>query len=229
MKRETLDRLLADADRHVETVLITDLESGEQSVVRPIVDEPDAPRYLLEAARDALERDECVTVEHDGRRLFLQPSPNPLRLIIVGAVHIAQPLAAMAAAAAWDVVIVDPREAWATAARFPGVRLVSEWPDTALTSLAPDRRTAVVTLTHDPKLDDPALTVALRSNAFYVGALGSRKTHEARLKRLSETGFDEGELSRIHAPVGLAIGARTPAEVAVSILAEMTQTLRGDD
>jgi xanthine dehydrogenase accessory factor len=147
-------------------------------------------------------------------------------MIVVGAVHIAQPLAAMAALAEYAVTIVDPRQAFATQERFPGVALVGDWPDAALRALAPDARTAVVALTHDPKLDDPALAAALRSPAFYVGALGSRKTHAARIERMRAHGFSDAELTRIHAPVGLDLGARSPAEIAVSILAEVTQRLR---
>ena len=217
MKRATLDRLLADWHAQRPVVLATDLASGEQRVLEPAASE---------AARDALRRDVCVHSEEGGRRWFLQPWNPPLRLVIVGAVHIAQPLAAMAALAEYAVTIVDPRQAFATAERFPGVTLSGAWPDQALAALAPDARTAVVTLTHDPKLDDPALAVALRSGAFYVGALGSKKTHAARLERLRALGLSEELLARISAPVGLDVGARSPAEIAVSILAELTQRLR---
>jgi xanthine dehydrogenase accessory factor len=217
VKRATLDRLLADVGALRPVVLATDLASGEQRAL-----EPDAS----DAAREALRRDECIHHEEGGRRWFLQPWNPPLRMVVVGAVHIAQPLAAMAALAGYAVTIVDPRQAFATAARFPGVALDGGWPDEALRRLAPDARTAVVALTHDPKLDDPALAVALRSSAFYVGALGSRRTQANRLERLRAHGLDEALLARIHAPVGLAIGARSPAEIAVSILAEVTARLR---
>ena len=217
MKRATLERLLASFHARQPVVLATDLASGEQQILEPAGSE---------AAGDALRRDACVHVEEGGRQWFLQPWSSPLRMIVVGAVHIAQPLAAMAAMAAYAVTIVDPRQAFATAERFPGVELSGDWPDRALVALAPDARTAVVTLTHDPKLDDPALAVALRSPAFYVGALGSRKTHAARRERLRALGLTDAELERIHAPVGLAIGARSPAEIAVSILADVTQRLR---
>jgi xanthine dehydrogenase accessory factor len=145
----------------------------------------------------------------------------------VGAVHIAQSLIPMAVAAGYDVTVVDPRSAFAAESRFPGVTMTHEWPGAALAAFAPDRRSAVITLTHDPKLDDPALAAALRSDAFYIGALGSRKTHAARLSRLKEQGFGDAELARIHGPVGLSIGAVSPAEIAVSILADLTQALRG--
>ena len=144
-------------------------------------------------------------------------------MIIVGAVHIAQSLAPMAHLAGYDVTVVDPRRAFSADARFPDVAVLSEWPDEALEKLVPDGRTAVLTLTHDPKLDDRALSVALRSNAFYIGSLGSAKTHRARLKRLQRLGFDEEVLARIHGPVGLALGGRDPAEIAIAIMAEVTQ------
>ena len=146
-------------------------------------------------------------------------------MIVVGAVHIAQSLVPMATLSGYDVTIVDPRQAFATEARFPGVALQHDWPDDAMSALDPDRRTAVVTLTHDPKLDDPALTVALRSEAFYIGSLGSNRTHAKRLARLIEAGLTESELARIHAPVGLDIGAVSPAEIAVSIMAQITAVL----
>jgi len=223
VKRELLDRLLAAFRDKRPVVLVTELASGAQQLLEP---DADADRALLEAARSALERDACQSFAQGDRSFFLQPFSVPLRLIVVGAVHIAQPLAQMAALAGYEVVIVDPRQAFASEARFPGVTLSSDWPDQALRALAPDRRTAVVTLTHDPKLDDPALQVALASDAFYVGSLGSKKTHAARLGRLRRLGLDEAALARIHAPVGLGIGARSPAEIAVSILAEVTQRLR---
>jgi xanthine dehydrogenase accessory factor len=141
-------------------------------------------------------------------------------------VHIAQPLAQMLTMADYAVTVIDPRGAFATAARFPGVELVTEWPDEALERLQPDRGSAVIALTHDPKLDDPALAAALRSESFYLGALGSRRNHAGRCVRLKELGFSERELTRIHGPIGLPIGAISPAEVAISIVAEMTQVLR---
>ena len=150
----------------------------------------------------------------------------PLRMIVVGGVHIAQPLVQMAQIAGYDCVIVDPREAFASEARFPGMRIIHDWPDEAIDSESPDARTAIVTLTHDPKIDDPALRSALNSDAFYLGCLGSRRTHAKRIDRLAEAGICEAELARIHAPVGLDIGARSPAEVAVAVLAEVTASLR---
>ena len=162
----------------------------------------------------------------DGAEWFLNPFNPPLRLILVGAVHIAQPLAEIAALTGYDVTVVDPRTSFASPERFPGMKLMTDWPDEAMTALAPDARTAIVTLTHDPKLDDPALQAALKSPAFYVGALGSKKTHAARIARLTEAGFAERDIARIHGPVGLSIGAKSPAEIATSIMAEITETLR---
>lgn len=157
---------------------------------------------------------------------FLWISNPPLRLAVIGGVHIAQPLAEMARSLGIDMILIDPRDAFASPARFPDVRIINEWPDAALDALAPDHRTAVVALTHDPKLDDPALSVALRSDAFYIGALGSTRTHAKRVARLTEFGFSETEISRIDAPIGLDIGAATPGEIAVAIAAQMTERLR---
>lgn len=161
----------------------------------------------------------------DGDR-FIAPHNPPLRLIVVGAVHIAQPLLAMARLAGYDPTLIDPRETFGAAERFPGEVILDDWPDDALAALHPDARSAIVTLTHDPKLDDPAIRFALRSPAFYLGCLGSKKTHAKRVERLQEAGFAAAEIARIHAPVGLYIGAKTPAEIAVSILAQITQVLR---
>ncbi len=161
----------------------------------------------------------------DEGRMIAVHNP-PLRLIVVGAVHIAQALLPMARACGYDPVLIDPRGAFGSAARFPDAVIAEDWPDEALAALAPDARTAIVTLTHDPKLDDPAIRVALRSSAFYVGCLGSKRTHAKRVERLLSEGFSETEIARIHAPVGLDIGAKSPAEIAVSILAQITRVLR---
>ena len=150
----------------------------------------------------------------------------PLDLVIVGAVHIGQRLAQMAALAGYAVRVIDPRSAFATPERFPDAALMQDWPDEALARSPLGSRSALVALTHDPKVDDPALIAALRSNCFYIGALGSKKNHAGRLARLRQHGFSDSDLARIRGPVGLAIGARSPAEIAISILAEMTQTLR---
>ncbi|MFC3179908.1 XdhC family protein [Cypionkella sinensis] len=194
-----------------------------------VVDLADWSRRLVEpgqdGAVDARLRADKAGID-EGR--FIAPHNPPLRLIVVGAVHVAQPLVVMARLAGYDPIVVDPRESFAAAARFPGETILDMWPDEALTGLALDSRTAVVTLTHDPKLDDPAIAVALRSGCFYLGCLGSRKTHAARVERLRAAGFSESEIGRIHAPVGLAIGAQGPGEIAVSILAQVTAVLRGE-
>jgi xanthine dehydrogenase accessory factor len=159
-------------------------------------------------------------------RMFLTVHVPPPHLIITGAVHISQALAPMAKLVGYDVAIVDPRTAFATQERFPDVPMLAEWPDTALPRLAVDRYTAFVALTHDPKIDDPALAYALARDCFYIGALGSKKTHARRLARLEEQGVAKQALARIHAPIGLAIGAVSPAEIAVAILGEITAHLR---
>ncbi|MET0280267.1 MAG: XdhC family protein [Steroidobacteraceae bacterium] len=181
---------------------------------------------LAAAGRDALASDRAQVVVSGDRELLLTPHNPPLRLLIVGAVHISESLCLMARDAGYAVTLIDPRSAFLRADRFPGVRLMDEWPQQAIESLRPDARTAVVLLTHDPKLDDPALLAALPTAAFYIGALGSTRTHGRRLQRLAEAGVSEMQRGRIRGPAGLAIGARTPAEIAIAVLAEITQTLR---
>lgn len=222
MKTKTLQTILDHIAAKRAVVLATNLDSGEHRLLQRGEGDTDIERAHVE---QALRLDACVTTDQ-GPRLFYQPFNPPLRMIVVGAVHIAQPLSAMAALAGYEVTVIDPRESFAAADRFAGVTLNLQWPDEALESLKLDARCAVVTLTHDPKLDDPALQTALRSDAFFIGSLGSRKTHASRLRRLAQAGFSDAELERIHGPVGLPIGARTPAEIATSILAQATQTLR---
>ncbi len=164
-------------------------------------------------------------VTEDGATFVAIHNP-PLRLVVVGGVHIAQHLVSMAQGAGFDPLVIDPREAFGAAARFPQARVINDWPDDAINDVGIDARTALVLLTHDPKLDDPALEIALRSDVFYIGALGSKCTHAARVERLTGAGFSEAQIARIHGPVGLDIGAAGPAEIAVSILAQMIQTLR---
>ncbi len=229
MRGGWLERLQAERAAKRPVVLTVNLGSGRREILRPTAAPSDAPADVLEiaaATRDVLRNDAARLLAEREPHLFLQPFNPPLRVIIVGAVHIAQPLSQMAALAGYDVVVVDPRGAFASEARFPGITLCRDWPDEALTALDIDTRTAVVTLTHDPKLDDPALAVALRSSAFYVGSLGSKRTHARRLERLTKLGLSEDEFGRIHGPVGLDIGARSPAEIAVSILAQITGRLR---
>lgn len=178
----------------------------------------------LDAAVDARLKSDRSGMEEDGR--FIAVHNPPLRLIVVGAVHIAQPLLTIARTCGYAPTLIDPRGAFGSDARFPGETILDDWPDEALRALAPDTRSAIVTLTHDPKLDDPALAVALRSPVFYIGALGSKKTHARRVERLLAQGFSADEIARIQAPVGLDIGARSPAEIAVSIMAQITAALR---
>jgi xanthine dehydrogenase accessory factor len=226
MKREVLAQLLRDLGEKRAVVLATELASGEARLVHPFDASEPAPPALLEAARAAAERDRSERVETPAGDVFLRVFNPPVRVFIVGAVHVAQALAPMAQLAGYDVLVVDPRRSFATGERFPGIPLAAAWPDEALAKAGADRRTAVVALTHDPKIDDPALAVALRSEAFYVGALGSKKTQAARRERLREMGFGEADLARIHGPVGLSIGAVSPGEIAVSILGQIVASLR---
>lgn len=185
---------------------------------------PDADDALATAAATARRTDKSgFAPESDW---FMGVHNPPLRLAVVGAVHIAQPLMQMARLTGYDAILIDPREAFGAAARFPGETISHDWPDEALGAFGLDARTAVVTLTHDPKLDDPAIIAALKSPIFYLGSLGSKKTHAKRVARLTEAGFSDADIARIHAPVGLDIGAKSPAEIAVAVLAEMTLRLR---
>jgi len=174
----------------------------------------------LTTVRQALLQDRSTLLETDEGQAFAQVVNPPLRMIIVGAVHIAQALAPLATLVGYQVTVVDPRRAFATGERIPHAEISHEWPDEAIVRLAPDARTAIVTLTHDPKLDDPALELALKSPVYYIGALGSRRTHAKRLDRLRASGFTEQDLRRVRGPVGMDIGAKSPAEIALAILAE---------
>ncbi len=214
MKLSLIDALAKHAAERRPTALVTDLDSGAQYLA--------TFESAAGAIANAIATDKSEVLEIDGRRYFALVRNPPPRIIIVGAVHITQALAPMAAMAGYDVIIVDPRGAFTTPERFPGTTLSQDWPDDALNALLLDTRSAVVTLTHDPKLDDPALTVALRSPAFYIGSLGSRKTHAARVARLKQLGFGETDIARIHGPAGLDIGAQSPAEIALSVLAQLT-------
>ena len=216
-------RALADATARREPVVLAiplaPSADGAESRLVPL-DDPE----LGEAARAALASGQPQQVG----AVFLRPYPPPLRLLIIGAVHIAQALAPMAQLVGYEVIVIDPRRAFARPERWPGARVIGEYPDDAFVELGGlDARCAVVALTHDPKIDDPGLLAALDSPAFYIGALGSRRTHARRRERLGAAGHGEAALDRIRGPVGLSIGARTPAEIAVAVLAEVTATLRG--
>jgi xanthine dehydrogenase accessory factor len=224
VKLSFLTRVQAAQAAAKPVAILTRLTDGAQF----LYPEDDTPAPLAEAARAALEADKAANATHEGAEWFIQPQNPPLRLIVVGAVHVAQALVPMAVGLGFAVTVVDPRRAFATEERFSGsVTLNGDWPDEAMVALAPDTRTAIVTLTHDPKLDDPALEEALKSQAFYIGALGSRRTHAKRVARLQEAGFGEETLARIAAPVGLNIGAVTAPEIALSIMAQIVARRRG--
>ncbi|WP_237215946.1 XdhC family protein [Falsiroseomonas oryziterrae] len=219
-----LQRLLAAREAKRPVALLTRLPDGAQL----LFPEDATPPALAAEAEAALRDDASRSVTVDGTAWFIAVENPPLRLIVVGAVHIAQALVPMALPLGFAVTVVDPRRSFATEERMGDrVAISTDWPDEAMAALAPDARTAVVTLTHDPKLDDPALEVALRSPAFYIGSLGSRRTHAKRVARLTEAGLTEAEIARIHAPVGLDIGAVTAPEIAVSILAQIVAARRG--
>ena len=226
MKRSLLRAVLdARADKRA-LVLVTELGAGRQWAEIEGGPAPGLDAEVRDAARGALRRDRSGIVEVAGTRYFLHVMSPPLRLFVVGAVHIAQTLVPMASLLGYAVTVIDPRRAFVTGERFPRVTVVTDWPDEALIAAKLDARSAVVTLTHDPKLDDPALRVALASPAFYVGSLGSRRTHAKRVARLADAGLAEEALGRIHAPVGIDIGAVSAAEIAASIAAELTAAFR---
>jgi xanthine dehydrogenase accessory factor len=204
-------------------VVATQLPGGEQR----LLPDPAAPDGLNEIAREVLISDVSGTHKIDGVDWFMHAYNPPLRLVIVGAVHIAQALVQFSTACGYATTVVDPRRSFASDERFPNVTISGAWPDEAMDEFKPDSRTAVVTLTHDPKLDDPALDRALKSEAFYIGALGSRRTHAARLKRLRELGHTDEEMTRIRGPVGLNIEAVTAPEIAASIISEIIAVRRG--
>jgi len=227
MKTRYIDAVIAANAAGRSVALATGLTSGAQLFLDGETTEGNLQldEASLSAAREALRADRNIALDTAEGRVFVQVFSPPRRCFVIGAVHIAQPLVPMLIATDYKPIVIDPRGAWATEARFPGVELSSEWPDEALERMKPDRASAVVALTHDPKIDDPALIAALRSDCFYIGALGSRRTHAKRLERLAAEGFGENELSRIHAPIGLNIGAVSQAEIAVSIVAEITAVL----
>ncbi len=232
MKRAVLDALQRARANKRPVALVTDLETGHAAVHddgEVVAGSLMLSAPALHALESAVQRDRSGRLPEPNDHLMVEVFHPPLRLIVVGAVHIAQALAPMAEIAGYEVTIVDPRRAFASDTRFPRTALRHDWPDEAMRALQPDRRTAVITLTHDSKLDDPALTAALASPAFYIGALGSTRTHAKRLQRLAEEGLTDAQLSRIHGPLGLPLGGRAPAEIAIAALAQMTQVLHGAD
>jgi len=223
MKLDLLESLNNERAARRAAIVVTNVESGKQRLVKAADIAKDPLRALLaehlRSGRSGMER------VAEGRVFLTVHVPAP-QLVITGAVHISQVLAPIAKLLGYDVTIVDPRIAFASVERFPDVKVIAEWPDQALPPLGIDRYTAFVALTHDPKIDDPALIHALLRECFYIGALGSRKTHARRVDRLKQQGLTEGDISRIHAPIGLDIGAVSPAEIAVAIMAEITERLR---
>ncbi|MEH6526502.1 MAG: XdhC family protein [Sneathiella sp.] len=207
-----------------QVVLATNLTTGVEKLLYPF-DTEDSSKLLL-GARNALISDKAGNLETDEGPVFLNIFNPRLRLFVVGAVHIAQHLVPMAAGAGYEVTVIDPRRSFGSDFRFPDVTLDNRWPDDAFVELQADRRSAIVTLTHDSKLDDPALVYALQSDAFYIGALGSNRTNGKRQLRLEKKGFKTEDIDRIHGPIGLDIGAKSPAEIAISIMAQMTAILR---
>lgn len=223
MKANLLAALNAERSARRPAIVVTDVATGGQRLVKAADFGADPLAGELDKH---LRMNKSAMIEADGKKLFLNVHAPTARLVITGAVHISQALAPLASSLGYEVTVVDPRTAFATPERFPGVPVIAEWPDDALPPLNVDHYTAFVALTHDPKIDDPALLHALSRDCFYIGALGSRKTHGKRLDRLKSQGATDAGLARIHAPIGLAIGAVSPAEIAVSIMAEITARLR---
>jgi xanthine dehydrogenase accessory factor len=227
MKRDLLERLVAAQESSRPAVLVRSLSGPDQFLLESDGDADGAdevPAEVRQEARAAFRRDGARTIEAAGNRYLVQTLSPPPRLLVVGAVHIAQALIPMARVAGYDVQLIDPRPAFASPGRFPGIEIINRWPQEVMDDLPLTSRTAVVTLSHDAKIDEPALTAALHSDAFYIGALGSRKNHAKRLERLATHGFDESTLTRIAGPIGLPLGGRSPAEIAVSILAQIIQS-----
>ena len=223
MKLEILKTLNAERAARRAAVLVTDVATGKERLVKAAEVARDP---LKEEIEKHIRRGKSGMVETPAGKAFLTVHVPPPQLVITGAVHISQALAPIARLLGYDVTIVDPRTAFASIERFPDVKVIAEWPDIALPPLGIDRYTAFVALTHDPKIDDPALTHALARDCFYIGALGSKKTHARRIERLKVQGLSDGALARIHAPIGLTIGAVSPSEIAVAIMGEITAELR---
>ena len=225
MKKSILDIILSARAEKTPLAIITRIKDGMQCAFlkESIQGDLELSELVISTIKNCIKNDKSSLISDD--EFFVHIYTPPLRLIIIGAVHIAQALAPMARITGFDVTIVDPRSSFATNARFPETTLCDDWPDDALEKLNPDSRTAIVTLTHDPKLDDPALVVALKTPAFYIASLGGKRTHGKRVERLKNAGFGVEDINRINGPAGLDIGAVSPSEIAVSILAELTAIL----
>jgi xanthine dehydrogenase accessory factor len=226
MKRELLAATVSARQNNDPVVLVRGLTSGKQCMISSRSSHGDLQAIdptIRDAARAALDREGARMVEAAGEKFLIQTLAAAPRIVIVGAVHIAQALIPMAMRTGYDIYLIDPRTAFANAERFPSVDVDNRWPHEAISDLHLDSRTAVVTLSHDPKIDEPALRAALDSDAFYIGALGSKGNHRKRLERLAEHGYSDEQLARIHGPVGLPLGGRSPAEIAVATLAQIIQ------
>lgn len=223
MEPRTLNELNVERSARRAVVLVTDLGDGRSRLIK---DDCRVTGPLGEAVAEAFRTGRSATLELDGRSLFLNVHIPPPRIVMIGAVHISQALAPMAELAGFDVEIIDPRTAFATSERFPRVALHAQWPQDVLAMQPLDSFTAVAALTHDPKIDDLPLQAALQAGCFYVGALGSRKTHSRRVDRFVAHGISHADIARIHAPIGLDIGASSPAEIAVAVLAQVIHALR---
>ena len=228
MKLDVLCALNIEKAARRACVLATDLATGDSHLIRAaeLAAAPLTGTALGEAAAAAIRQGRSGMAEIEGRQVFLTAHIPPVRLVVTGAVHISQALSPMARQVGFDMTIIDPRTAFATTERFPEAAVIAEWPEEALPRVRVDAYTAFLALTHDPKIDDPGLDAALGAKCFYIGALGSRKTHAGRVARLKARGFADSDIARIHAPIGLDIGAVSPAEIAVSILAEVIEALR---
>ena len=227
MKRELLGTLVAARQEKQPAVLVRGLTTGKHCVVtiqERLGDIDDIDPVALDAARAALDTDGARIIEAAGERYLVQTFATPAKMLIIGAVHIAQSLIPMAMHVGYEIFLVDPRTAFANPERFPDIHIDNRWPHEAMSDLELDGRTAIVALSHDPKIDEPALQAAMDSNAFYIGALGSKGNHAKRLERLAALGYSKEQLNRIHGPIGLPLGGRSPAEIAVAILAQVIQS-----
>jgi xanthine dehydrogenase accessory factor len=226
VKRELLGVLVAARQNKQPAVLVRGLTTGKQCVLtrhESLGDIDDIEPVVIDAARKALDADGARTIEADDERYLVQTLASKPRMLIVGAAHIAQSLIPMAMQVGYEIVLIDPRTAFANPERFPGIRIDNRWPIEAMSDLELDARTAIVALSHDPKIDEPALQSAMDSNVFYIGVLGSKVNHAKRLERLAAAGYSQEQLSRVHGPIGLPLGGRSPAEIAVAILAQVIQ------
>ena len=225
MNEDVLNKILQAKNKREKIVLATNLNSGKQHFLNSKNDKKDS-KYLKEFSSKLINGQESSIINIKNESWYIDITLPPLRLVIIGAVHIAQPLATIASNADFEVIIIDPRSTFATEERFPKINIIKDWPGEALKGILIDERTAVATLTHDPKLDDSALEVALRSKAFYIGSLGSIKTHNSRILRLKKIGFTKNEIKRINGPIGIKIGAKSPNEIAISIMAQIISKYR---